>query len=1104
MNSYSLNTDFHNNNSAEVITNFYGSFAQTTLFQYTFETFFHPFVGQLVQRLNQSPTLAGLLDPTFLSSLERDYSPFYKKVQTSLGNNTSVDVEMPAGIIDTSVGGPYAVYNWELFYHIPVMIAVHLSQNQRFTEAQKWFHLVFDPTFMDSDNVPNYPFWKFIGFRQPNLVENLVDILSYSGNDPAQLKLKQQVLAGYNLIFTSPFDPHAVARSRPLAYMYYVVMKYLDNLIAWGDSLFLQDTIETINEARLCYVLAANVLGPRPQQVPARGTTKPKSYQDLQNLGMDEMGNALVDLEVQFPFNMSQPPGQNGAGGNLSGPLFGVVQTLYFCFPPNQHLLAYWDIIADRLFKIRHCEDISGAVQQLPLFDPPLDPGMLVKAAAAGIDIGSIVSGLNQPGSPVRSQLLIQKAIEVANEVRSFGSALLSAFEKGDNEHLVALRQSNELAVQQATQNVRFLQWKQAQEATQALLRTRSTALERYTYYLRLLGQTPDSTTAPQTFDVTSPPDLTEANFDTVYQGLVGKYDLQIKLLDYPTLQLSGDSSPSSQSGDSGTGQLYLTQDEDAELNLDLPIAQSLRNELQPYIMLAAGIAQIPDLSLSFPANSPGVSLGVTGGGKLSELVRAGNEQSQMQIAYQQDGANLSARTASYQRRADEWFLQANLAARELMQIGRQVIASLIAEQVAKHEWQTVALQATQAQGVLDYLQNNDPQNPRFTSEQLYLWMQGQLTSLYYQYYRLAFDTARKAEQTMKQELMRPELDQTTFIQFNYWNAGYQGLLAGEALHLDLKRMDLAYHDNNKRELEMTRHISLRQLNPMALLQLRTSGTCTFTVPEWFFDRECPGHYMRRIKSIALSLPSVVGPFTTVNCTVTLQSSSIRQSSLLKNSKYARQGSDDDRFIDYFGSVDQIVTSTASNDGGMFETNLLDQRFLPFENSGAADSTWTLQLPQDFPPYDYATHTDAILHMRYTARPAGDPLASQAISELKFAFGAADTSALAVLFLLRNDFPSEWAAFVNSASNPPTFTFRLRKDHFPYFVQDMKLSVNSLSLYGADLSPATPQPDPSIATAASAALASNGYADITLTADSAALTQAATQVYLIIQYSAKA
>ena len=73
----------------------------------------------------------------------------------------------------------------------------------------------------------------------------------------------------------------------------------------------------------------------------------------------------------------------------------------------------------------------------------------------------------------------------------------------------------------------------------------------------------------------------------------------------------------------------------------------------------------------------------------------------------------------------------------------------------------------------------------------------------------------------MKQELMRPELDGTDFIQFNYWDTGHQGLLAGEALYLDIKRMEVAYHDNNKRELELTRHVSLRQLDPLALLALQ-------------------------------------------------------------------------------------------------------------------------------------------------------------------------------------------------------------------------------------------------------------------------------------------
>ena len=52
--------------------------------------------------------------------------------------------------IDLDGSLPYANYNWELVYHIPVAVAVHLSQNGRFAEAQKWFHYIFDPTSTDT------------------------------------------------------------------------------------------------------------------------------------------------------------------------------------------------------------------------------------------------------------------------------------------------------------------------------------------------------------------------------------------------------------------------------------------------------------------------------------------------------------------------------------------------------------------------------------------------------------------------------------------------------------------------------------------------------------------------------------------------------------------------------------------------------------------------------------------------------------------------------------------------------------------------------------------------------------------------------------------
>lgn len=225
----------------------------------------------------------------------------------------------------------------------------------------------------------------------------------------------------------------------------------------------------------------------------------------------------------------------------------------------------------------------------------------------------------------------------------------------------------------------------------------------------------------------------------------------------------------------------------------------------------------------------------VFGGQKLADAIKTGAEILRIVSTYEQDQAGLASRTASYQRRAEDWLLQTNLAARELMQVGRQIISSLIAEQVAHHGYLNVKAQILQAQEIDRFLRE------KFTTEETYLWMQGELSRLYYEYYRFAFDTARKAERTMKQELMRPELDSKDFVQFNYWDGGRKGLLSGESLYLDVKRMDLAYQDNNKREFEITRHVSLRQLDPLALLNLRVTGKCEISIPEWLYDRDCPG-----------------------------------------------------------------------------------------------------------------------------------------------------------------------------------------------------------------------------------------------------------------------
>jgi hypothetical protein len=1070
---------------------------------YNFAAFDHPLVGQLVNLLNNS-SLAGMLNTDTLASLARLQTDYIAQNGPSTPQNANTTVNITTTIagpsIDVTPGGAYTNYNWELLYHIPVMVAVHLSSNQRFAEAQSWFHLVFDPTQTGNGGTSPNQAWRSFVFRNVGTIDSISTLLTLLSQSPplsaSDNAFKTALLEGYNAIQSRPFSPHVVARTRPGAYQWYVVMKYLDNLIAWGDNLFLQDTLETINEATLCYILAANLLGPQPQQMPQIGTRSSRNFLQLKQAGMDRLGNAMINLEAQFPFDLmpTSTISSSAPGAGFNGALFGIGRSLYFCVPPNATLLAYWDTVADRLFKIRNGENISGAAQQLPLFDAPLDPGLLVKAAAAGLDIGSIVSGLNQPLASVRTPILLQKAMEVASEVRSMGASLLAAMEKGDSEQLALLRQNQEITVQQLTQNVRFLQWQHAQETTAGLLKARDSALERYTFYLRLLGQAPDPTTVPPVLGLNRV-ELTEDNFDSAYAGLVSTYNQTIAVQAYPQLKLAGGNSPSNAAGATGQGALYLNQNEDAELNSHLPKARDTRYSANVLNTVAGALLPIPSVEAHLAFWGIGVHSKITSGQILSSVAKTAADVLGVVAGFEQDQATIAARTAGYQRRADEWMLQANLAARELMQIGRQVLASLLAEQVANHEYTFVQTQVQQAKDVQSFLQS------KFTNSVFYGWMQSELAGLYYQYYRFACDTARRAEATMKRELMRPEIDSTEYIQFNYWDSGHKGLLSAEALTLDLKRMEMDYLVNNKREIEIVRHVSLRQLDPYALLGLKITGSCTVTVPEWLFDRDCPGHYLRRIKSVGLSLPAVVGPYTSINCTLSLQSSSVRVSPLISGGAYARDTTtDDSRFVDYYGSTDLIVTSSGNNDSGMFETNLHDDRFLPFEGAGAI-SSWNLILPPQPRSFDSMTLTDVILHMRYTARSAGQPLAGKATQNVVASLAPFGGASQFLLFCLRYDFPTEWAAFVSGA---PIFSVILQQDYFPYAVQNaMSITLDSLTLYigsdGTRIS-TTPQPVTPLDKMASS-LTSSGSALLSIPADPQVLTQTpAAQIFLLIQY----
>jgi hypothetical protein len=234
------------------------------------------------------------------------------------------------------------------------------------------------------------------------------------------------------------------------------------------------------------------------------------------------------------------------------------------------------------------------------------------------------------------------------------------------------------------------------------------------------------------------------------------------------------------------------------------------------------------------------------------------------------------------------------------------------------------------------------------------------------------------------------------------------------------KPIETAYQEKRGYDFEIVKNISLQQLNPLALINLRETSSCEFALPEVLFDMGYPGHYMRRIKTVALTFACIVGPPTSVNCVLRLLEHKFRTdpTATSKNDYPERTDGTEDRFSTINVPITSIAVSTGQNDSGVFELNFRDERYIPFEGAGAI-SKLRIELPDTFREFDYESITDVVLHLRYTALDGGDKLRSVAADSVKEYVKSIDDlsqdEGLFAFFDLRHDFPNEWY----KATNPP-------------------------------------------------------------------------------------
>lgn len=913
--------------------------------RFHFSAFYHPYVSSFIRELNKNG-IDGLYNK-YLQVKPETFNPdgyngfdFAK----SYGPSDYIGGNFPSENVDFVQGSSYGVYNWELFFHVPLTIAIRLMQNQKNEEAMKWFHYIFNPIdyVKDGSSAPEC-FWVTSPFR-----ENAKTMESTSYNDQNRIeeilrsidKHEDMLKAWRN----NPFKPHIVAQQRTTAYQRQVVMKYIENLIAWGDMLFRQDTMESINEATMLYMLAHEILGLRPNKVESPYVvTNELCYKDIR-ASVNTFGNTTVGngLPTYLEDNLSIDTLNFPTKSLTKLPKLDIG---YFSIPANDCLETCWNSVEDRLFKIHNSLNIDGVFRKLALYEPPIDPSLLVRATAAGIGIADAVNDLNGIARCYKFRTIVQKAAEFCTDVKGLGDKLLSIHEKKDAEMLSVLRQEQEIAVLNASTVIRKQQINEAKEYIKQLNYNKECATIRYDFY---------------------------STIESMSEKEIEALSLSIKA---------------------------------NKLEDDAAMLRTTASILSAIPSICSGIAGM--------GGSPTFTTQVLDGSKLSMGLDMVAKKMQGTAVKNNRSSSILTTKASYERRAAEWQLQAEISKKEIDALERQLVAAEIRLAIAEKELENHELLVENANAMYEVMTN------KFSAQKLYNWMLEQTSKIYFEAYNLAYKMAKTAEERYNYELG----ESCSIIRPGCWDSLHEGLLAGDRLLVNIHQLEQAYLEKNTRCFELVKHVSLAEFAPKALMELISGkkDSCSFTLPDAIFDMDYKTHYMRRIKSVSITIPCVVGPSTNINCTLSIN----------KGTYYLENGTPIE--VSESGNTSSIATSSGVNDSGMFELNFNDERYLPFEGYGV-DSHWTISLPKDTNFFDRSSISDVVLNVCYTAKDKGGVVAKQPVSDLR----------LGRLFNLKSEFPDEWYAFSHQNVSKPMFKAKVDAGRFARYLRQENLVVESV------------------------------------------------------------
>jgi hypothetical protein len=1011
-----------------------------------------------------SSGVEGLLSRSYQQSLDESFLPL-----SGVGAATILP-ESQGGVAFT---GPFGTYFRELFFEIPYAIANQLNARQQFAAAQRWYHYIFDPTTSDTGPQRVWQYRQFIEqIDLPSLRTTLTE---------------PDAIAAYQ---SDPFNPHAIARLRPGAHQRAIVMRYIDNLLDWGDSLFTEFTMESLNEATMLYILAQDLLGERPPDVGdcGEGAVQPRTYAKIEEDALEKgASDFLIELELWSPRQGNFADGAKRVV-NLRGLESESAAEQRFTSPMVRALVTAGDAAGAGTGPVDPAGMFGGVGDYMPQSQiwrsaggTSLSPGAAVTPVTAEGDrvfsgSGPVARGsMNVSGvagttlgvtfgdetlvpfdfrwTPSLEQPRIASQNEWKGAIQYQGthnhysgsiikqaSTIVPVFCVPPNKDLLAYwdRVEDRLRKIRNCMDIAGVSRRPslfAPEIDPALLvRARAAGLSldeavaatsasvppyRFSYLIERARQHVQAVQSLSSALLTAidRKDTEELNqLRTVHEKNVLAMRRRVMQLEIDTAQATAEALRKKRDQLSYK-QAYYAQlravgdiGPEQTAHLARTISSGLKGQEALFGILAGILGLLPQMGSPFAMTYGGVQVKGTAAAFLNVLRSGG--------ALADVIAEMASAEAEGQRRDEAWQYEEQLAAKEILEVNQEIKSAEARARAAERSMEVHEKLIDQADELLDFYRD------KFTSQGLFTWLSTRLHRLHREAFNAALGVAQMAERAFDFERVD---DTSVGLAFDYWDAGHAGLGAADRLMLDLNRLEQRFLETNFRTFEVEQSVSLGQIDPQALVRLRATGTCTFSIPEVVFDIAYPGHYRRRMKAVRLTMPCVTGPYINVGATLRLTRSRIRLTPTL-----ATEPTDVP-----LRHTTAIATSSAQNDAGVFEFNFRDERYMPFEGAGVI-SDWQIDLPSRFRVFDYESISDVILRLAYTAEDDGTLR-----TEVQ---NATSTSAAAIrkvlgqkgvtrMLSLRHDLPDVWRALVTTvpAASVPLV---ISTAHLPLFLTE--------------------------------------------------------------------